>query len=301
MNTLVTGGTGFIGSAVCRNLLAHGHHVTVLTRDKRSAQTHSLDVDFVESLHAITPIKAPSVVINLAGQSLASARWSPRTKPQFIASRVNTTALLIDYIERATHKPTVLLSASAVGVYGARGDDELDETAAPGDEYQSALCQTWEAEALKAQAYGVRVCVLRMGVVLDRAGGALPSMITPFRFGLGGHLGDGRQWISWIHLHDLVNSVSYLMENPELSGPFNLTAPFPQTNRSFATALGHALHRPVFVRIPGWAVRLNVGEMAHLYLTGQKVLPKRLTACGFEFSYPKLASAFREIFDEAEP
>lgn len=294
LNILVTGGTGFIGGAVCRGLLRRGHAVAVLTRDKRRTQQ---GVRLVQSLHELGPRWKTEAIVNLAGMSLGSARWSPQAKAEFVASRVNTTASLIAYLESVDPKPAALLSGSAVGFYGALGDELIDERASAGAEYQSELCQAWEAEAVRAETQGVRVCLLRMGVVLDRHGGALPSMIPPFKLGLGAYLGHGRQWISWIHIHDVVSVIFHLLENTGLHGPFNLTAPSPQTNRVFARTLARTLRKPMLLRIPAWMVRLKVGEMSRLYVTGQRVIPQRLLESGFKFSYPSLEEAFVEILD----
>lgn len=294
MTVLITGGTGFIGSALCERLLVEGHRVAVLTRDRqRAAERFRNRVRAIEDPAELD--RPPDVMINLAGRSLGSGRWNPALKREFIASRVDTTRRLIDTIGSVSPRPRLLISGSAVGYYGARGDEELDEDSSPGDEYQSELCRAWEAEALRAEDLGVRVCRLRMGVVLGPDGGALSSLLPPFRLGLGAWLGDGRQWMSWIHRDDLIGVVRFLMAHDELSGAFNVTAPQPQTNRDFAVTLGRVLHRPVLLRIPGWAVRLQVGGMAHLFLTGQKVLPRRLLAAGYRFEFPTLDAALAAV------
>ncbi len=202
---------------------------------------------------------------------------------------------MIDYIAAATPKPQVLISGSAVGYYGARGDEELIEESTAGNEYQSELCQAWEAEALKAQTHGVRVCLLRTGVVLGKGGGALSSLIPQFKLGLGGYAGTGKQWMSWIHVEDLIGIMLYLLTNESLSGAFNGTAPSPETNRDFAAKLAAALHRPAIMWAPAWMLKLMVGEMAHLYLTGQKVIPKRILEAGYRFRYPELRAALANI------
>lgn len=288
----VTGGTGFIGTALCHELLQHEYEVNVLTRDTHRAEQH-LDrrVKAVVSLRDLNPDDTPGIIINLAGQSLGSGRWTKALKQTFLSSRIGTTARIIDHIVESPTKPRVLISGSAVGYYGARGDEILNENSTPGDEFQADLCRDWEAEAGRAKDLGVRVCVLRMGVVLGKDGGALSSLLPPFKLGLGGQLGDGKQWVSWIHMDDLVGIILHLMEQENLSGTFNATAPNPETNRDFATKLGKVLRRPTFVRVPGWAVRIQVGEMARLFLTGQKVLPQRLIASGYEFQYPELGLA----------
>ncbi len=296
MHVLVTGGTGFIGGALCRRLLAGGHAVSVLTRERqRAEQLFQGKVAAIESLDELPRETAPEAIVNLAGLSLGSGRWTERLKQEFIASRVGVTRQVISYIARTDRKPGILISGSAVGYYGARGDEELGEDAPPGNEYQSHLCKAWEAEALKAAQHGVRVCVSRTGVVLGKGGGALSSLVSQFRLGLGGYVGSGRQWMSWVHIDDLVGIMLHLMADESLAGAFNSTAPNPETNRDFARKLAAALHRPALVWAPDWLLRLMVGEMAHLYVTGQKVLPSRLLESGYRFKFPELRAALADI------
>lgn len=301
MNILVTGGTGFIGRHVIQHLLGRGDEVSVLTRDRRRAEAlFQGRVHAVESLNELSAARAPEAVINLAGQNLGSGRWNAALKEAFIDSRVNTTRQVVNYIARLPVKPRVLVSGSAVGYYGARGDTPLEEDVPPGDEYQSHLCEAWEHAAMAAERHGVRVCLSRTGVVLGSGGGALSSLVPPFRRGLGAYLGNGRQWMPWIHMDDVVAVFMRLIADDSLSGPFNVTAPQPQTNRDFARTLGRVLQRPVLLRIPGWAVRLMVGEMARLYLTGQKVVPRRLLEAGYDFKYPQLDMALRAVLSQSD-
>ena len=296
MNVLVTGGTGFIGGALCRRLLAGGHAVSVLTRERQRAEQLLQDqVAAFESLDELPRETAPEAIVNLAGLSLGSGRWTERLKQEFIASRVGVTRQVISYIAGTDRKPGILISGSAVGYYGARGDEELDEDAPPGNEYQSDLCKAWEAEAFKAVQHGVRVCVSRTGVVLGKGGGALSSLVSQFRLGLGGYVGNGRQWMSWIHIDDLVSIILHLIADESLAGAFNATGPNPEMNRDFARKLAVALHRPALMWAPGWLLRLMVGEMAHLYVTGQKVLPSRLLESGYRFKFPELRMALADI------
>ncbi|MFQ5757421.1 MAG: TIGR01777 family oxidoreductase [Acidiferrobacterales bacterium] len=296
MNILVTGGTGFIGGALCRRLLAGGHAVSVLTRERqRAEQLLQGKVAAIESLDELPQETAPEAIVNLAGLSPGSGRWTERLKQEFLAGRVGVTRQVIRYIARTDRKPGILISGSAVGYYGARGDEELGEDAPPGNEYQSHLCKAWEAEAFKAAQYGVRVCVSRTGVVLGKGGGALSSLVSQFRLGLGGYVGSGRQWMSWVHIDDLVGIMLHLMADESLAGAFNTTAPNPEMNRDFARELAAALHRPALMWAPGWLLRLMVGEMAHLYVTGQKVLPSRLLESGYRFKFPELRAALADI------
>lgn len=303
MKVLVTGGTGFIGTALCRSLLAGGHQVAVLTRDRERASQHFQGrVLALESMGELTGKTAPQAIVNLAGQNLGSGRWTESLKREFVASRVGTTTQVVEYIAQSSykHRPRALLSGSAVGYYGARGDEALTEASPPGDEFQADLCKAWEDEARKAEAYGVRVCLLRSGVVLGKEGGALTSMIPAFKWGLGGYFSSGRQWLSWIHQDDWNAMVVHLMRDESSTGPFNITSPYPVTNREFAKTLGKALHRPAWLRVPGGVVRLLVGEMAHLYLTGQRVIPNKSLGRRYAFRLPRLNDALQDIMDSGK-
>ncbi|HET8701258.1 MAG TPA: TIGR01777 family oxidoreductase, partial [Nitrococcus sp.] len=266
---LITGGTGFIGSALCRHYLARSWQVFVLTRDAAHAQRRlGSAVRVVVDLQDIPADCAPEVIFNLAGQNLASGRWTPVLKQRFVESRVGVTHRVVEYINTLTEASPVLISGSAVGYYGARGKARLDEGASAGEEYQSHLCQAWEKAARMAEAGGTRVCLMRSGVVLGPNGGPLAGLLPMFRHGLGGYLGNGRQWLSWIHIDDWIALAEHLIDHPLLHGPFNATSPCPQTNRDFAKTLGRVLHRPARLRIPGWLIWLSQGQMAHLFLTG---------------------------------
>lgn len=293
MHYLITGGSGFIGSALCRSLAADGQRITVLSRDIAQARKRLPDAAFlIDRLEFAQDVDA---VVNLAGENLASGRWSAARKREFLASRIGTTKQLLDWIDRQGRAPAVLVSGSAVGWYGPRGDEELDEAAEIGTDFSAHLCRDWEAEARKAEAFGVRVCLLRTGIVLDSDGGALKQMLLPFRFGVGGPMGNGRQWMSWIARADLVALIRWLVDNGSASGAYNGTAPVPVTNTEFARTLGRALHRPTLLRTPGFALRLLFGEMADLLLTGQRVVPARATAGGFTFRQAELADALAAI------
>lgn len=290
---LVTGGTGFVGRAVVDELLADGWQVAVLTRDATAARRMlPVTVTCHESLDDCPP---PAAVINLAGENLGAKRWNAARKQAFVDSRVGMTRALVDAMAGCEYRPEVLVNGSAVGFYGACGDKPIDEQRPAGDEYQSRLCQAWEAEARRASDLGVRVAVVRIGAVLGVRQGALSELVPPFRFGLGGPQGSGRQWLSWIHRQDLARAILFLVNNPDCDGVYNATAPYPVRNREFARALGRVLRRPTLLPLPSPMLRLIAGEMAHLVLTGQKVLPARLQAAGFEFRYPDLEPALREI------
>ncbi|MDR3416881.1 MAG: TIGR01777 family oxidoreductase [Nevskia sp.] len=297
MRYLVTGGTGFIGRALCVELLRGGHQVVVLTRSVAAARRWlPAGAEAVEELAALDGADA---VVNLAGESVVGGRWSVARKQALLGSRIGTTAALLRWIERLPRRPQVLVSGSAIGYYGAHGDEALDEQAPAGGDFAARLCVAWEAAALEAAALGLRVCLVRIGVVLGRGGGALAGMIAPFRLGLGGPMGDGRQWMSWVHRADLVSLLCRLAEDPATSGVYNGTAPQPVTNGVFSRSLGRALGRPAFLVTPAFVLRLLFGEMAELFLTGQNVVPARATAAGFRFRYPDLDSALREVLAPA--
>jgi uncharacterized protein (TIGR01777 family) len=293
MRYLITGGSGFIGRALCRSLLADNHDVVVLTRNIPRARSRLPDaVALIDRLDGTRDIDA---LVNLAGENLAGGRWTATRKRVFLDSRIGTTERLNRWIAAQAKKPRVLVSGSAIGWYGPRGDEELGEDETPGEDFAAHLCREWEAEAIKAEALGVRVCRMRTGIVLDADGGALAKMLLPFRLGLGGQIGDGRQWMSWIVRADMVRLIRWLVEVESAQGAYNATAPAPATNAQFASALAQALHRPALLRTPAVALKLLLGEMADLVLTGQRVMPKRVQAQGFTFRYADLPTALRAI------
>lgn len=295
MNYLVTGGTGFIGKALCREILRRGHHVCVLSRDAAHARRQlPAEVRVIGQLHELGE---PDALINLAGANLGDVRWNAPRKQAFIDSRVQTTQALVEYLRQCSPKPRVLISGSAIGWYGARPDEPLTENSPSGEhhEYQTQLCKQWESAALQAEALGVRVCRVRIGIVLESDGGPLAKMLPPFRMGLGGPMGDGRQFMSWIHRADLIALMLAMTEQAQWRGAYNATAPKPVTNREFSRALGRALQRPAVVPMPAAVLRLLIGEMANLLLTGQRVLPQRALDAGFRFQYPDLESALQHI------
>ena len=293
MHYLITGGSGFIGSALCRSLIADGHRVTVLTRDIVRARQRVPDAVFV--IDRFDFAQEVDAVVNLAGENLASGRWTAARKHEFVASRIGMTKRVLNWIERQDSPPRVLVSGSAVGWYGPSGDEILDEGADIGNDFSAHLCRDWEAEADKAEALGVRVCRVRTGIVLGADGGALKKMLLPFRLGVGGPMGSGRQWMSWIARDDIVALIRWLADNDSARGAYNGTAPVPVTNAEFARSLGAAVGRPAFLPAPGFALKLLLGEMADVLLTGQRVVPKRATAEGFKFKYPDLAPALSAI------
>lgn len=294
MRILVTGGTGFIGSALLPALQAAGHEPEVLSRSKTGKDR---GVHYLRSLDALEG--DVDAVINLAGASLAGRRWNAAYKREIVASRLDTTAKLGAYFEAAQNAPRVWLNASAIGYYGPQDDQKLNEEAAPGSGFSAQLCQDWEAAAADA-AGQARLCLLRLGVVLDRDGGAYTQMAQPFRFGLGNWVGNGNQWLSWVHRADVVAAMLFLLNDESCSGAFNLTAPEPVTSRSFCTAMNRVHRTLLNLPMPAPVMRAMVGEMAdELLLTGQRVLPQRLLDAGFSFQYPDIDSALAAIESKA--
>jgi uncharacterized protein (TIGR01777 family) len=293
---LVTGGTGFIGRHLCESLLADGWAVQVITRDTAAAaKVLPAGVVPVANIKTAAPADA---VINLAGENLADGRWTEARKREMLESRLRITRELTEALGEWENAPQVLVSGSAVGYYGARGADVLDESEPPGDEFQSELCVAWEQAARRAEAASIRVCRIRTGIVLGADDGALAQMITPFKFGLGGHFGTGTQYMPWIHIRDEVAAIRFLIDQKDCSGAFNLTAPEPATNREFTTTLARVLHRPKFAWVPGPALKLMVGEMAHLLLTGQRAVPSALEKAGFTFEFSRLQPALEDLLGD---
>ena len=296
---LITGGTGFIGKQLCETLLAQGHSLTLLARDFKKAGSlfgSAKRVTLISNLAQLHSSDQFDVVINLAGDSIVDGRWSNQKKQRIIASRINTTRQLIEYIKKAHNKPEVLISGSAIGYYGPRKDDIVTESTQGMESFSHKLCAKWELAAREAERFGVRVCLLRTGIVLGKTGGALASMLIPFTYGLGGKLGNGQQWMSWIHIDDMINIILQAIDNKKLAGPINATAPNPVRNKTFTQTLGHVLHRPTLLTIPSIVLHHLLGEVAdELFLSGQKVIPKKLLDSDFCFQYPTLRPAMEDI------
>ncbi|AER57529.1 hypothetical protein DSC_14425 [Pseudoxanthomonas spadix BD-a59] len=293
MQVLITGGSGFIGQALCPALLAAGWQVSVVSRDTRAA-ARKLPAA-VRVLADIDGAGGADAVINLAGAPLAGRRWNAAYKQTLRESRLRTTEALLAWMESLTVRPAVLISGSAIGYYGPSDDTPLAETAPAGDDFAARLAADWEAAALPARALGVRTLLLRTGVVLGAGGGALQQLLTPYRMGLGGPIGDGQQWFSWIHRDDLVRLVIWLLDQSTLDGPVNGTAPEPVRQKDFAAALGRALHRPALMPTPGLALKAAFGEMAQMLIEGQRVIPARAQGQGFQFLYPDIDGALAQI------
>ncbi len=294
MNILVTGGTGFIGALLLPALVAAGHEVTVLSRSARSGPD---GCRYINDLQQLDNGAAVDAIVNLAGASLAARRWTARYKQEIVDSRLKTTRQLVALCKNLDTPPAALLSASAIGYYGHHGDKLLAEDASQTPGFAQRLCSDWEEAALAAEPLGTRVCLLRLGVVLDAGGGALAQMAQSFRFGVGSWLGSGEQWLSWIHRADAVRAVLFLLEHATLRGPFNLTAPEPVTARYFCAALAER-HRTLFsAGVPAPLARLLLGEMAdELLLNGQRVVPAALQAAGFQFGHAHIEDALAAIY-----
>ena len=297
MKILITGGTGFVGSALTGRLLAEGHQVTVLSsrgptdNKKHPALTH-LTADTGQPGDWQEKVPAQDVLINLAGRSIFHL-WSASYKEQIRNSRVLTTRHLVEAIPENSR--IVLLSASAAGFYGDGGDQEKDESAPSGNGFLAEVCREWETEARKAEGKGARVAIMRFGVILGAGGGAIATMKTPFRMGLGGPIGNGRQWFPWIHLEDLIQAFFLLLRQENLHGSCNFTAPGLIRQKDFADALGEALHRPAVIPAPAWIMKLILGDFGRSLLQGQRTPPRALLKHGYTFLYPELGPALREI------
>jgi uncharacterized protein (TIGR01777 family) len=300
MKVLVTGATGLVGTALVQALQNDGHNVCRLLRKKdEDEQETKQDCDVEWSPHSEAfgaPAENADAVVNLAGASIADSHWSADRKELLRSSRVETTRGLVAAIERMSPRPKVLVSASAIGYYGNRGDEVLTEESPPSADFLSRVAEEWEAEALRASALGVRVVLARFGVILAKHAGALSKMMLPFRIGAGGKLGSGKQWISWVALEDVVRVIRFAMENDAVQGAINVTAPQPVTNAEFTKVLARAMHRPAFFTVPPFALRMLLGEMADaLLLSGQRVVPQALENYGYQFQYRDLNSTLAAI------
>jgi hypothetical protein len=302
MKIAVTGGTGFIGTPLCRLLLQQGHEVAVATRRPHEAPP-APGVRLVgwDGPAWRQTIGEAGAVVNLAGEPIAGRRWSPRQKARIRESRVGTTRAIVDAIAASPRRPAVLVSGSAVGYYGARGDERLSEQDAGGTGFLADACREWEAEARRAEALGVRVVRVRTGIVLGPGGGALAKMVPPFRAYVGGPLGSGRQWMSWVHRDDVIGLIAWALASPHVQGAVNATAPEPVTMRDFCATLGQALQRPSWAPVPGPVLRLVLGEMAGMLLTGQRVVPAAAQRAGYRFIAPALLPAIASSLTPERP
>ncbi|MBO1518972.1 TIGR01777 family oxidoreductase [Oceanisphaera pacifica] len=293
MNILITGGTGFIGQRLMNHLRPH-HSVTVLSRTPNKVhQRLGHDIKALASLDELDNLNQFDAVINLAGEPIADKRWSPAQKERICHSRWHITEQLVNKLNAGHTPPKVLISGSAVGFYGRQGEALVDEDSHPHAEFSHEVCAKWEQLADGAASEHTRVCHVRLAVVIGSEGGALKKMLPAYRLGLGGPIGHGQQYMSWIHIDDVISLLLFLLEHDECQGPFNASAPEPLTNQQFSRTLARVLNKPHFARIPAWTMRLLFGEMADLLLTGQRVMPVRLQKAGFHFRYPTLEKALK--------
>ncbi len=299
MKVVIAGGSGFLGSALSRRLSGRGDDVVILTRNAGGAGgdgrvRHVAWTPDGRSGAWATELDGADAIVNLAGASLGDRRWSAARKIELRRSRVESTRSLVAAVRGATKKPTVFVQGSAVGYYGTSPTPTFDESCSPGDDFLGEMAVAWEAEAHPLDSLGVRLVFVRSAIVLSRDGGALPRLITPFKFLVGGPLGSGRQPWSWIHLEDWLALVLWTIDRPSAHGVYNAAAPVPVSNAEFAKALGGALHRPSWIPVPAFVLRVIVGEFAPIALTaGQRVVPKRALAEGFTFKYPNITDAMR--------
>ena len=297
MRILITGGSGFIGQALCPVLLDQGHQVMVVSRRPQRAAKHlPRDVEFRASVAECVDFQ-PEAIINLAGEPIANRRWSEARKAELLGSRVRTTDALVAMAKTLDQKPKVFISGSAVGFYGDRGSETVTEDSGPGTGFAHELCAQWEAAARQATPYVDRLCVIRIGLVLDQPGGLLDRMVPPFRMGLGGRMGSGKQCMPWIHRQDMVRIIDWLINHPSADGVFNASAPNPVDNATFSKALARHLNRPSMFPAPSWALKTAFGEMSELMLEGACMVPKKLLDAGFDFIYPELDQALAEIIE----
>ncbi|MBN1587063.1 MAG: TIGR01777 family oxidoreductase [Candidatus Omnitrophica bacterium] len=295
MRFLITGGTGFIGKALCRRLVDHGHQLLVLTRQEgqytEGANPRFLCWDPGGPGEWQSLVERTDVIVHLAGEPVAGGRWTAKRKTALSASRINSTRALVSAMAKANPRPSLLINASAVGYYGHRRDEELNEGSVPGKGFLSELSREWENAALEAESLGVRVVMLRLGAVLGPEGGMLEKMVPPFRFFMGGVPGSGRQWLSWVHLEDVTGLIEFCARHEHFKGPINATSPNPCSMKEFCSTLGQVLKRPSWLPIPGLLLKLGLGQFSDIILNSQKVKPAVALELGYNFRYPDLRSA----------
>lgn len=301
MRVFITGGTGFIGRHLIAKLLEEGHEVAVISRNVIRAQAVLGKMVKIIGGNPLEPgdwqeeIARSDAVVNLCGEPILAKKWTPKRQQLLLNSRVLPTRNIVEAVARSTRRPEVLISGSAIGYYGGRGDEEITEDEKPGDDFAAHLCRDWEAEADRAAAHGVRVVKLRTGETVGRSDGVLPPMIRPFKFFLGGPIGSGNQYMSWIHIDDHVGITLMALTNKDIRSAINLTAPQPVTNRQFSKSLGKALSRPSWLPVPPFVLRLMFGDGAALVLEGQRVIPKKALDNGYRFKYENLDDALADV------
>ncbi|PKG22024.1 TIGR01777 family oxidoreductase [Niallia nealsonii] len=301
MNFLIAGGTGLIGQKLIQQLIKENHHIFCLTRSlKNKKNTNNLT--FIQWMHdekepyEELKDKKIDVVINLAGKSLNSGRWTEKRKKEIVESRINATASILTTIKNLTHKPTLFLNASAIGIYGISETITFNETYSPGDDFLASTVAKWEECAKKATTYSIRTVYCRFGVVLSNKGGALPKLMLPYQLFIGGKIGRGKQWVSWIHIEDCIKAMLFIIDNPTIQGPVNFTAPQPVTMKQIGEVISRQLHRPNWLPIPSFFLKTLLGEMSILITEGQCVEPKVLTQNNFSYTFPSLQKAIADLY-----
>ena len=294
MNILITGGSGFIGANLCSCLSKDGHDITGLTRSLKKTEG---EITWINSLDELKQNASFDIVINLAGEPIGDKRWTEKQKVVIIQSRIEITRKLVEYFKKAQVKPELFISGSAIGYYGVYGSTHNVSEEAKGDEsFSSQLCMRWETEARKAEKLNIRTCLLRTGIVLGKNGGVLKKLLLVYKWGLGGKIGTGKQWMPWIHVEDMIGILRYCIEQVDLSGPINCTAPRVVTNKKFSNALAKALNRPSFFPLPERIVRLLMGQMGEeLLLAGKQIIPNKILRAGYVFKYKDLDVALADI------
>jgi len=296
MNILLTGGTGLIGRALCASLLSKGHQLTVFSRRPETVKPRcGPTVGALGSLDEYRPEHHYDAVINLAGETIVGRRWTNKRKAMLWDSRVNLTTTLVQKIIQAQSRPAVLISGSAVGIYGDCGDTGIDETRQAGTDFGAHLCRAWEQEALNAESENIRTCLIRTGLVLSPDGGMLKQMLLPYKLGLGARIGNGKQWMSWIHIDDQIAIIEKLLFDSNCRGAFNLCAPEPVDNAGFTRCLAKTLNRHSFLSVPAPLITLMLGESSQLLLGGQKVNPQRIRSAAYTFRYPELTTTLKQL------
>lgn len=296
MRVLMSGATGLVGTALTKSLQSDGHSVARLVRPQEDANPGDVRWDPTSAMVNLATLEGFDAVVNLAGASIGEGRWTDKRKQVLRSSRIDTTRVLVDALSHVQRKPSVFISASAVGYYGNRGDTVLTESAPNGQNFLGLLARSWEAEAHRAELAGMRTVITRFGIILAKNGGSLPQMITPVKLGVGGRYGSGQQWISWVALEDVVHVIRCAIEDPTWNGPINVSAPEPLRNEEFVRILASVLHRPAFFPAPAFVLRIVLGEMADaLLLSSQRAQPEFLLNADFRFRYENLERALHDI------
>jgi uncharacterized protein (TIGR01777 family) len=302
MKILITGGTGFIGSHLLRQLSNETHHIIILTRS--GSKTTTLNKAIIESFHWdprttgawSKEVDGCDVVINLIGKNVFEQRWNENVKQEILNSRIIPTKLLVEAIGNAKHKPSVLISASAVGFYGDRNDETLTEQSSGGNDFLADVVKQWEGAAYEAEQFGVRVATPRIGLVLEQSGGMIGKMLLPFQLFVGGPIGNGRQFLPWVHMNDVVQGILFPIANKNFHGVYNLVSPHPVSMNEFSKIFGSILHRPSWMPVPDIALRILYGDGAQVILSGQRAVPEKLLVAGYHFSFSELKKALNDIF-----